>query len=46
MVTAEQALIAASKSRAFAAEANYFLGCIYDFKGSHAEGAYPAFMKK
>ena len=44
--SAEQALIAASKSPAFAAEANYFLGRIYDFKGNRAEGAFPGFHEE
>ena len=44
--SAEQALIAAAKSRAYAAEANYFLGRIYDFKGSRAEGAFPGFHEE
>ena len=44
--SAEQALLAASKSPAFAAEANYFLGRIYDFKGSQAEGAFPGFHEE
>lgn len=44
--SAEQALIAAAKSPAFSAEANYFLGRIYDFKGSKAEGAFPGFHEE
>jgi hypothetical protein len=44
--SAEQALVAASKSPAYAAEANYFLGRIYDFKGSQAEGAFPGFHEE
>jgi hypothetical protein len=44
--SAEQALLAAAKSPAFAAEANYFLGRIYDFKGSRAEGAFPGFHEE
>jgi len=44
--SAEQALIAAAKSPAFAAEANYFLGRLYDFKGSKAEGAFPGFHEE
>src|SRR5436189_3310569 len=44
--SAEQALLAASKAPAFAAEANYFLGRIYDFKGSQAEGAFPGFHEE
>ena len=44
--SAEQALIAAAKSPAFAAEANYWLGQIYTFKGTQAEGAYPGFHEE
>jgi hypothetical protein len=44
--SAEQALVAASKSSAYAAEANYFLGLIYDFKGNKAEGAFPGFHEE
>ena len=44
--SAEQALVAASKSPAYAAEANYFLGLIYDFKGNKAEGAFPGFHEE
>ena len=44
--SAEQALVAASKSPAHTAEANYFLGRIYDFKGSQAEGAFPGFHEE
>lgn len=44
--SAEQALIAAAKSPAVAAEANYWLGRIYDFKGSRAEGAYPGWHEE
>jgi hypothetical protein len=40
--SAEQKLIAATKNPATAAEAHYWLGQIYDFKGK-AEGAYPGF---
>jgi tetratricopeptide (TPR) repeat protein len=40
--TAEQELISATKSPATAAEAHYWLGRIYDFKGK-AEGAFPGF---
>ena len=44
--SAEQALAAAAKSKAFAAESNYFLGRIYHFKGSQAEGAFPGFHEE
>lgn len=44
--SAEQALIAASKSPAFGGEAHYFLGVIYDFKGNKAEGAYPGWHEE
>ena len=44
--SAEQALMAAAKSPVFAAEANYFLGRIYDFKGNKAEGAFPGFHEE
>lgn len=44
--SAEQALIAAAKTPAYAAEAQYFLGRIYDFKGSHAEGAFPGWHEE
>lgn len=44
--SAEQSLVAASKSPAHTAEANYFLGRIYDFKGSQAEGAFPGFHEE
>jgi len=44
--SAEQALIAASKSPAFAAEAQYWLGLIYDFKGSKAEDAFPGWHEE
>jgi len=44
--SAEQALVAAAKSPAFTAEANYFLGRIYDFKGNRAEGAFPGFHEE
>lgn len=44
--SAEQALMAAAKSKAFAAEANYFLGRLYHFKGSQAEGAFPGFHEE
>lgn len=44
--TAEQELIAATKNPATAAEAHYWLGRIYDFKGSKAEGAFPGFHEE
>ncbi|MDO8677356.1 MAG: hypothetical protein Q7R30_02160 [Acidobacteriota bacterium] len=44
--SAEQALIAAAKSPAYAAEAQYWLGRIYSFKGSQAEGAYPGWHEE
>lgn len=43
--SAEQSLIAATKSPASAAEAHYWLGRIYDFKGK-AEGAFPGFHEQ
>lgn len=44
--SAEQALIAAAKSPAYAAEANYWLGRIYTFKGTQAENAFPAWHEE
>jgi tetratricopeptide (TPR) repeat protein len=44
--TAEQGLIAATKIPATAAEAHYWLGRIYDFKGNNAEGAFPGFHEE
>ena len=44
--SAEQALIAATKSPETAAEAHYWLGRIYDFKGNKAEGAFPGFHEE
>ena len=44
--TAEQELIAATKVRASAPEAHYWLGRIYDFKGNKAEGAFPGFHEE
>ena len=44
--SAEQKLIAATKSPATAAEAHYWLGRIYDFKGNKAEGAFPGFHEE
>ena len=44
--SAEQELIAATKSPGTAAEAHYWLGRIYDFKGNKAEGAFPGFHEE
>jgi len=44
--SAQQQLIAATKSPATAAEAHYWLGRIYDFKGNKAEGAFPGFHEE
>ena len=44
--SAEQALISATKIPATAAEAHYWLGRIYDFKGNKAEGAFPGFHEE
>jgi hypothetical protein len=44
--SAEQALVAASKSRADAAEAQYWLGRIYFFKGYQAENAFPGWHEE
>jgi len=44
--SAEQALIAATKTPVTAAEAHYWLGRIYDFKGNKAEGAFPGFHEE
>ena len=44
--TAEQEFLAATKSSATAAEAHYWLGRIYDFKGNKAEGAFPGFHEE
>ncbi|HUQ89090.1 MAG TPA: hypothetical protein VM096_16140 [Vicinamibacterales bacterium] len=44
--TAEQELIAATKNPSTAAEAHYWLGRIYDFKGNKAEGAFPGFHEE
>jgi tetratricopeptide (TPR) repeat protein len=41
--SAERELIAATRTPATAAEAHYWLGRIYDFKGNKAEGAFPGF---
>jgi hypothetical protein len=44
--TAEQEFLAATKNPATAAEAHYWLGRIYDFKGNKAEGAFPGFHEE
>lgn len=44
--TAEQELISATQIPAIAAEAHYWLGRIYDFKGTKAEGAFPGFHEE
>lgn len=44
--SAEQQLIVATKDPATAAEAHYWLGRIYDFKGNKAEGAFPGFHEE
>jgi len=44
--TAEQEFLAAAKNPATAAEAHYWLGRIYDFKGNQAEGAFPGFHEE
>jgi hypothetical protein len=44
--SAEQALVAASKAPAYAAEAQYWLGRIYFFKGWRAEGAFPGWHEE
>ena len=44
--SAEQKLIAATKVAATAAQAHYWLGRIYDFKGNKAEGAFPGFHEE
>lgn len=44
--SAEQALRAATTIPAIAAEAHYWLGRIYDFKGNKAEGAFPGFHEE
>jgi hypothetical protein len=44
--SAEQSLIAATRIPATAAEAHYWLGRIYDFKGNKAEGAFPGFHEE
>src|SRR4029450_3430960 len=42
----DQPLTAATKNPATAAEAHYWLGRIYDFKGNKAEGAFPGFHEE
>ena len=44
--SAEQKLLAATKNPATAAEAHFWLGRIYDFKGNKAEGAFPGFHEE
>ena len=44
--SAEQALLEAAKSPAFAAEAQYWLGRIYLFKGWQAENAFPGWHEQ
>ena len=44
--SAEQKLIAAAKAPGAVAEAHYWLGRIYDFKGNKAEGAFPGFHEE
>ena len=44
--SAEQKLIAATKTRPTAPEAHYWLSRIYDFKGNKAEGAFPGFHEE
>src|SRR5690242_1507327 len=44
--SAEQQLIAATKSPATAAAAHYWLARIYDFKGNKSEGAFPGFHEQ
>lgn len=44
--SAEQALIAAAKTPAYAAEAQYWLGRIYFFKGYQAEDAFPGWHEQ
>jgi hypothetical protein len=44
--SAERELIAATRTPATAAEAHYWLGRIYDFKGNKAEGAFPGFHEE
>ena len=44
--SAEQALLIAAKSPAYAAEAQYWLGRIYFFKGWQAENAFPGWHEE
>jgi hypothetical protein len=44
--SAERALLEAAKSPAYAAEAQYWLGRIYFFKGYQAEGAFPGWHEE
>jgi hypothetical protein len=44
--SAERALLEAAKSPAYAAEAQYWLGRIYSFKGYQAEGAFPGWHEE
>lgn len=44
--SAEQALLTAAKAPAFAAEAQYWLGVIYRFKGWQAENAFPGWHEE
>ena len=44
--SAEQALIAAAKTPAYASEAQYWLGRIYFFKGWQAENAFPGWHEE
>ncbi len=44
--SAEQKLTAATKIPEIAAQAHYWLGRIYDFKGNKAEGAFPGFHEE
>ena len=44
--SAEQKLITAARTPATAAEAHYWLGRMYDFKGNKAEGAFPGFHEE
>jgi hypothetical protein len=44
--SAEQKLTSATRTPVTAAEAHYWLGRIYDFKGNKAEGAFPGFHEE
>src|SRR4029450_12558299 len=44
--SAERALLEATKSPAYAPEAQYWLGRIYAFKGYQAEGAFPGWHEE